>query len=116
MEERNQSTRMAFGVLYGKPRTMSFLPELKSYLKDNGFIYTVRKYKMSDAIVEVDGIGECHRIPIKEVEERTELEPYWAGSGFISLDLWWNKIKYFIPNKNDPMYLYKVEVASERSI
>lgn len=113
MEERTQPMRMAFGILHGKMRTMSFMPELKAYLKDNGFIYTVRKYEMTDTMVEVEGIGECHRMPLGRISSKEALDSYWNHSGFISLELWWDKIRQFIPNIKEPMYLYKVEVKSE---
>jgi len=115
MEERSQSVKMAFGILYGKDRTMSFLPQLKYYLKGMGIIYTVRKYKMTDALVDVVDVGKCHRIPVEEIHSKEDLLPYVKQSGFASLDDWWNKIKEFIPNGNDPMYLYKVEVKNDGS-
>ena len=85
------------------------MPGLKSYLKGMGIIYTVRKYQMSDAIVEVAGLGKCRRIPMGIVDRKEGLEPYVKYSGFSSLEDWWNKIKFFIPG-NDTMYLYRVEV------
>ena len=96
----------------GKPRTMSFLPQLKAFLMGLGVIYTVRKYKMTDAIVEVADIGKCHRVPIGQISSKEDLEPYVAESGFSTVDDWWNKIKFFIPYEDDPMYLYKVEVKN----
>lgn len=90
--------------------SISFIPELKEFLKGNKFIHTVRKYKMTDALVEVSGIGECHRIPLGEVYKKENLIPYVESSGFSTIDGWWNKIKFFIPSNKDSMYLYKVEV------
>jgi len=92
---------------------MSFIPQLKEFLLTNGIIYTVRKYKMSDAIVNVEGIGECHRIPVGTVDRKEDLIPYVEESGFETIEDWWKKIKYFIPNSWDTKYLYKVEVLGE---
>jgi len=92
---------------------MSFIPQLKEFLLTNGIIYTVRKYKMSDAIVNVEGIGECHRIPVGTMDRKEDLIPYVEESGFETIEDWWKKIKYFIPNSWDTKYLYKVEVLGE---
>lgn len=91
---------------------MTFMPELKDYLKKNGSIYTVRRYKMVDTMVEIDGIGECHRIPMGSISSSFDLEPYYKESGFDTLDAWWTKIKHFIPQPGAEKYLYKVEVSS----
>jgi len=93
--------------------SMSFIPQLKEFLLTNGIIYTVRKYKMSDAIVNVEGIGECHRIPVGTVDRKEDLIPYVEESGFETIEDWWKKIKYFIPNSWNTKYLYKVEVLGE---
>ena len=93
--------------------SMSFIPQLKEFLLTNGIIYTVRKYKMSDAIVNVEGIGECHRIPVGTVDRKEDLIPYVEESGFETIEDWWKKIKYFIPNSWDTKYLYKVVVLDE---
>ena len=93
--------------------SMSFIPQLKEFLLTNGIIYTVRKYKMSDAIVNVEGIGECHRIPVGTVDRKEFLIPYVEESGFETIEDWWKKIKYFIPNSWNTKYLYKVEVLDE---
>ena len=93
--------------------SMSFIPQLKEFLLTNGIIYTVRKYKMSDAIVNVEGIGECHRIPVGTVDRKEDLIPYVEESGFETIEDWWKKIKYFIPNSWNTKYLYEVEVLGE---
>ena len=93
--------------------SMSFIPQLKEFLLTNGIIYTVRKYKMSDAIVNVEGIGECHRIPVGTVDRKEDLIPYVEESGFETIEDWWKKIRYFIPNSWDTKYLYKVVVLDE---
>ena len=93
--------------------SMSFMPQLKEFLLRNGTIYTVRKYKMRNAIVDVEGIGECHRIPIGTIKDKEDLTPYLEESGFESVEDWWKKIRYFIPNSWDTKYLYKVVVLDE---
>ena len=90
--------------------TMSFLPQLQEILLDNGFIYTVRKYQMTRAVVDIAGVGKCNRIPIAIMINQETLLPYLKSSGFPTLEDWWAKIRYFTPNKNLPLYLYKVEV------
>jgi len=93
---------------------MSFLPQLRLFLKGLGIIYTVRKYKMTDATVEVLEVGLCYRFPLGRIKDKEDLEPYVSESGFSTVDDWWGKIREFIPGENDPMYLYKVEVKNER--
>ena len=93
--------------------SMSFIPQLKEFLLTNGIIYTVRKYKMSDAIVNVEGIGECHRIPVGTMDRKEDLIPYVEESGFETIEDWWKKIRYFIPDSWDTKYLYKVVVLDE---
>jgi hypothetical protein len=89
---------------------MSFLPELKAFLKENGLIYTVRKYRMVDTYVEVEGVGQCHRILIKEISSKEDLLPYVRFTGFSTVEDWWKKIREFIPRAGDPKYLYRVSV------
>ena len=88
---------------------MSFLPELRDFLKANGSIYTVRKYKMVEKDVEVEGVGLCHRIPIGTISSKEHLQSYVTLSGFPTVEEWWVKILQFIPRELDTKYLYKVE-------
>jgi len=106
--ERNRSMEKVFGTTYGMDRTMAFIPELQDYLRKRGFIFTVRKYKMTDAYVMVKGVGKCHRIPLGEVKSRLDLVPFGWKSGFDTIDDWWDKIRQFIPDTTVPMYLYSV--------
>lgn len=92
------------------PTRMMLMPELGQFLIKNGFIYTVRKYKMIEKEVDVDGVGLCLRRPRGQIFDKKELEWCAKYSGFDSLDDWWKKIRQFIPNKRDPMYLYCVEL------
>jgi hypothetical protein len=92
---------------------MSFLPELKIFLLKNGLIYTVRKYKMSEAIVSIEGVGECKREPLGTIKTKEDLEPFVGSSGFDTVDAWWKKIKYFIPSEGDIKYLYRTRLLDE---
>jgi len=88
--------------------TMSFLPELKMFLSAVGRIYTVRKYKMSEADVMVIGVGLCYRKPVGTIKIESDLKPYVRLSGFSTTKEWWDKITYFIPDPTDTKYLYRV--------
>ena len=90
---------------------MSFLPSLASFLKSNGFIYTVRKYMYTSpgGFTEVEGVGRCKRILVMQLHSLTELDAYVVGSGFASLFLWQQAVKRFI-KPGEPMLLYKVSV------
>jgi len=98
-------------------KSMSFIPELKVFLKANGAIYTVRKYNMAAAQVEVEDVGKCSRAPLGRVRCKEDLVSYARGSGFATLEDWWSKIKQFIPSSADSMFLYWVRVVKleERS-
>ena len=91
---------------------MSFMPELRKFLLDNTRIYTVRKYKMGLATVEVSGVGLCKRIP-QGMTYKEDLEPFVSDSGFSTLEDWWAKIRHFVPDKTDPLYLYRIELLGE---
>jgi len=86
------------------------MPELKEFLKRNGLIYTVRKYKMVRAIVDIEGVGLCDRLPLGEVSSQEDLESYAENSGFQSASDWWSMIRHFVPDKDSTLYLYMVEV------
>ena len=92
---------------------MSFLPELKIFLKKNGIIYTVRKYKMIEANVEIEDVGVCQRLPIGEIHSKEDLFPYYELSGFSSVENWWTKVEYFIPCETTPKYLYQVTMLNK---
>jgi len=89
---------------------MSFMPELKAFLLRNGLIYTVRKYKMLRAIVDIEGVGLCDRFPLGEVSNQEDLESYAENSGFQSAEDWWSMVRHFVPDKESPLYLYMVQV------
>ena len=89
---------------------MSFMPELKQFLLRNGLIYTVRKYKMLRAIVDIEGVGLCDRFPLGEVSSQEDLTHYAENSGFSSVEDWWSMVRHFVPNEEDTLYLYLVEV------
>lgn len=87
---------------------MRFLPELKQFLLDHGEIYTVRKYKMVQNLVVIEGVGVYLRIPLGTVTKEEDLEPYVLLSGFPTTQAWWEKILTFIPRRWDVKYLYHV--------
>lgn len=93
--------------------TMSFMPQLKEFLLEKGVIYTVRKYKMVEAVVDIDGVGRCNRIPVLENISKSDLAAYVESSGFHTLEDWWTKVRYFTPDKSLPLYLYKIETKKE---
>ena len=86
------------------------MPELKEFLKRNGLIYTVRKYEMLRAIVEVEEVGLCDRFPLGKVSRQEDLTSYAENSGFSSVGDWWSMIRHFVPDKESTLYLYLVEV------
>ena len=94
-------------------KSMNFLPQLRLFLLEKGAIYTVRKYKMKDELVEVIGVGVCHRIPLGLVHQE-ELEPYVSNSGFKSLAAWWNMINILCHDNKLDRYLYRVEKIEEQ--
>ena len=91
---------------------MSFLPELKRFLLEHGEIYTVRRYRMAEACVEIDGVGKCRRVPLGKVSDMSQLEQFVAASGFDTVEAWWTKILSFIPEyvsqEKVAKYLYHV--------
>ena len=92
---------------------MQFLPELKKFLKSNGKIYTVRKYKYPpNSLVLVLGVGKCRRTLVASDVSKEYLNNYYHYSGFSSTSDWWSKIVQFIPNSEYIKYLYKVEVVN----
>lgn len=98
--------------------SMSFMPQLRDFLRSHGLIYTVRKYRMSEADVKVEGVGTCHRKPCGTIDKESDLIPFVELSGFQTTQDWWNKIEHFIPNSSDAKYLYKVTIItrSERDL
>ena len=96
-------------------REMAFHFKLRKFLKNNGFIYTVRKYRMLEANVWVEDVGLCHRIPFGIITSISDLEPYVRDSGFERDEDWWKRIREFIPSSLDTMYLYRVEVNESTS-
>ncbi len=86
---------------------MQLLPELTAYLNRTKIILTVRKYNMRPDTIYIEGVGPCFRLPIGEIHNKEELEPYYQQSGFNSLDAWWKAIKKFIRTPG-PYYLYEI--------
>ncbi len=92
---------------------MSFIPALKDFLLEKGVVFTVRKYRMEEKLVEVEGVGGCQRSPLGPISKKEDLLPYVELSGFPSVEDWWAKIRFFITDADSPMYLYKVEKKKE---
>jgi len=90
---------------------MAFLPQLKTFLKSNGYIYTVRKFKYCSpgGFTTVQDVGACKRTYIGTVYNQADLETYVAYSGFIDASKWWKMIRTFI-KPGVAMYLYKVAI------
>ena len=80
---------------------------VRECLVNNGVVYTVRGYNMSDCFVYADDIGECYREKLFEVEGKWDLKLFVDKSGFESVDDWWNKIMDFTHGKR--IWMYRVE-------
>jgi len=87
---------------------MAFLPELGSFLKSNGRIYTVRGYLLPDGPVYVNGVGSCERKRLRRVSVPEDLTDFVGESGFGTVEAWWCKIREFVPDVARLMYLYEV--------
>ena len=92
---------------------MQFMPELQAFLKKNGKIYTVRKFKMDTRLVTIETGESCKRTFLKQITTREELEPYVYASGFNNLLEWWGKIRRHIPPQG-PFYLYQVDLVPRK--
>lgn len=70
---------------------------VKECLKNNGKVFTVRKWKSYEVegFVEVKGIGECKKVRICEVKCKNDIERYVKLSGFANMIDWWNKVEMF---------------------
>lgn len=93
---------------------MQFIPKLKEFLKENGFIYTVRGYDMDHRWVSVEDVGWCERFPLGLIKELGDIEPFADKSGFDTLDDWIKMIRVFI-KEGKSAWLYKV-VIREREV
>lgn len=88
---------------------MQFMPKLTEFLRDNGFIYTVRGYDMDHKWVLVEGVGWCERFPLGLIRDWSILSLYYRDSGFESITDWTRTIRVFIKD-GKPAWLYKVEM------
>ena len=86
---------------------MAFLPELRDFLRDKGEIYTVRKYRMMHADVEIEGLGTYRRTYLGRVFNRGQLEPYVLLSGFTTSQRWWAMIQK-LSHGSSNLYLYHI--------
>ena len=88
---------------------MSFLPDLKAFLKEHGEIYTVRHYNYRTRQCDIEGIGRCDRRLIMRVTAPIDLDPYVPLSGFQTRQDWWSMIRRFVKSGDD-MFLFKVVI------
>lgn len=98
-------------------KKMRFLPELAQFLKENDYIYTVRKYRylLTDPYIEVDGVGRCQRARIGQICCKKDLESHVDKSGFKTADDWWKKIKELNKGYVGSYYMYEVTVEEKES-
>jgi len=89
------------------------MPELRAYLNTNGRIYSVRKYDMPSAVVQIDGVGLCKRLNLGLIVEDKALTAYADQSGFPTLKDWLAVVYGTFIVKGYPMYLYEVTKGVE---
>ena len=88
------------------------------FLKNEGFVYTVRGYRMRNMKVNAKGIGVCVRKRcVKKngsdlVMKKEDLKKLVYASGFDSLDAWWDKINMFCGTRDKWCYFVKVKNAT----
>ena len=87
--------------------SMTFLPELTTFLVIHKTIYTVRKYSYPSNVCSIEGVGVCTRIAVKRILCVEDLTPYVDLSGFKTAQEWWKKIRKFAGSDNR-LILYKV--------
>jgi len=91
------------------------VPCVHEFLKDKGFVYTVRGYCMRDMKVNVKGIGVCDRKRCVKrngsdlVERKEDLKKLVKYSGFTSLDDWWDAINGFCGGRHKWCYFVRVK-------
>ena len=82
---------------------------LKTFLKEHGEIYTVRRFNYRTRLCDVEGVGRCDRRLIRRVTAPIDLDPYVALSGFSSRLDWWTAIRRFVV-PGEAMFLFKVVI------
>ena len=82
---------------------------MKSFLKEHGEIYTVRRFNYRARQCDVEDVGRCDRRLIRRVNSPIDLDPYVPMSGFSSREDWWTEIKRFAGFAED-MFLFKVVI------
>jgi len=96
---------------------MTFAPALIDYLNKYQLIYTIRKYKMDDNLVDIKPLGIYKREYIGKVKDYDlkELNRISTWSGFTT----WNNWSWAVYRVNgtltciDNMYIYKIEKYQE---
>lgn len=97
------------GVQEVDVNSMSFLSNLKTFLREHGEIYTVRRYNYQTRQCDVEGVGCCNRRLIMRVSSPKDLDPYIPLSGFQTRRDWWSMIQRFV-KPGDDMFLFKVVI------
>ena len=78
---------------------------VRECLLREGYVYTVRGYKMSSEWVWVDDVGKCYRKYVMEVKCKQDLERFvHKYSGFTDIDSWWKVIEGFCAGKQKWLY------------
>lgn len=96
---------------------MSFFPTLKTFLENNGEIYTLRKYRYNDHLCLVAGVGGCERVCVEQgVVNSTMLEKYVSKSGFADAGQWFKTAVEINKGFKGPYYLYHVKVVNPKRV
>ena len=81
---------------------------VKDFLLENGFVFTVRKYKYKENFCIFNKVL-YKRIFIKQVHNPCDLEDFLKFSGFSLLREWSSKVFEFIGNKDKYLYLVVID-------
>jgi len=91
---------------------MTFLPELKEFLKRHRLVYTLRKYRYTDRFCHILGVGICERKHVATINRFEGLATWVSRSGFDDIDAWWRKAKSLNPNYVGPFHLYEIAIVN----
>lgn len=90
---------------------MHFLSDLTVYLRREGEIYTVRRFKYTTRTCYIPNVGACSRVLVKsDIKCVQDLAEYCKESGLETADAWWKKIKEINNGKSGTLYMYLVRV------
>jgi len=95
------NTRMSFGV-----------PQVRDFLKYNGYVLTVRGYDYNTGSARVPNLDNIliKRAKVCEIKVIDDLDNFVPLSGFGTAAEWWVQIRRFCKGK---MYLYRVTLDEE---